>query len=122
MEREIQRLFDVIEDASEQTGIGAAFGDPVEAEERTLIPVAATAYGFGLGFGGEGEDERTQEGGGGGGAGGFARPIGLIEVSSDGVRVKPVIDEQKVALAGVMLTGWVVFWIAYALVRIFGKE
>lgn len=123
MEQEIQRLFDVIGDARDQAGIAAAFGEPVAAEERTLIPVASSAYGFGLGFGGEeGDDEVPEEGGAGGGAGGFARPIGVIEVSSEGVEVKPIVDEQKVAMAGVMLTGWVVFWIVYALVRIFGKD
>ena len=119
----IQSLFDVVEDLRRKANVNAAFGRPVTAEGRTVIPVAEVGYGFGLGFGSAGaEGEEAAEGEGGGGGGGVrARPLGVVEVTAEGVRVEPVVDEQKIALAGVLLTGWIVYWVARALVHIFGR-
>lgn len=120
----IQRLFDVLEDLRQKANVNTAFGKPVAVEGRTVIPVAEVGYGFGLGFGaGVSEEEVQPQGEGGGGGGGVrARPLGVVEVTAEGVRVESVVDEQKVALAGVMLIAWSVFWIARALVRIFGRQ
>jgi len=121
----IQRLFDIVEDLRRKANVNAAFGKPVTSEGRTVIPVAEVAYGFGLGFGSgtSGEESEETEGEGGGGGGGVrARPLGVIEVTPERVRVEPVVDEQKIAMAGVLLTAWVVFWVARTLARIFGRE
>ncbi len=131
MEAEIQTLLDSLADMREKANVNACFGEPVTAEGRTVIPVAEVAYGFGMGVGHgtvveeEAPEEETPEkaGGGGGGGGGVrARPLAVVEVTSEGTCVKPVIDEQKIALAGVVLVGWTVFWLARALVRIFGQS
>ncbi|MGD1996098.1 MAG: spore germination protein GerW family protein [Anaerolineae bacterium] len=121
MEDKIQRLFDIVGDLREKAQVNAAFGEPIVAEERTVIPVAEIGYGFGLGFGSadEGEEPRGSAGGAGSGGGVRARPLGVIEITREGIDVKPLLDEQKVALAGVLLTGWIVFWVARTLVRIF---
>ncbi len=130
MEVEIQKLLDSLADMREKANVNACFGEPVTAEDRTIIPVARVAYGFGLGVG-HGtalkekvpEEEPSKEAGGGGGGGGMrACPLAVVEVTPEGTWVKPVIDEQRVTLAGVLLAGWAVSCLAWALVRIFGRQ
>jgi len=121
---EMQRLFDMVGDLRRKANVNAAFGKPVAVEGRTIIPVARITYGFGLGFGiaGEGEEAEEEAAGGGGGGGAHAHPLAVIEVTQEGISVRAVVDEQKVALAGVILIGWIAFWIARTLMRIFGKR
>ncbi len=57
--------------------------------------------------------------GGGGGAGGRARPIAYIEVGPDGTKVEPIMDEQKIALAGMLLGAWAIAWVGMVLVTLF---
>ena len=64
----------------ERANVAAVFGEPVEREGLTVIPVAKTRFGFG-GGGGSGGGPREVEGSGGGGGGGAAvTPIGFIEM------------------------------------------
>jgi uncharacterized spore protein YtfJ len=62
------------------------------------------------------------EGEGGGSGGMSVRPVAVVEVTPESTAVKPIVDEQKLALAGALLIGWAVFWVVRALVRIFGKQ
>lgn len=74
-------------------GVSAAavFGEPVEREGVTVIPVARSAFGFGGGSGeGAGEGEVAGQTGSGGGGGGVVRPIGFIEVRGTGAEFKPL--------------------------------
>jgi hypothetical protein len=48
--------------------------------------------------------------------------VAVVEVTPEETWVKPVIDEQKLALAGVLLAAWAVFWVARTLVGIFGRR
>ncbi len=57
--------------------------------------------------------------GGGGGGGGRARPIAYIEVGPEGTTVKPIMDEQKIALAGMLLGAWAITWVGMVLVTLF---
>lgn len=58
--------------------VSAVFGDPVEREAITVIPVAKARFGYG---GGAGVSARESEGSGGGGGGGASvSPVGYIEV------------------------------------------
>jgi uncharacterized spore protein YtfJ len=138
MEREVQALLDGLVDLREKANVGACFGEPVTIEGRTVIPVARVAYGFRMGIGrttaaeeGAGqevEEEVAEEAAGdgssgAGGAGGMlAQPFAVVEVTPEGTRVEPIIDEQKVTLAAGLLAGWVVFWLARALTKIFGQQ
>lgn len=68
------------------------------------------------------ECERHDEGagsGGGGGGGGVARPIAYIEVGPEGTKVEPIMDEQKIALAGMLLGAWAIAWVGMVLVTLF---
>jgi uncharacterized spore protein YtfJ len=59
--------------------VSAVFGEPVEREGLTVIPVAKARFGFG-GGGGSGGREGDEGAGGGGGGGAAVTPIGYIEV------------------------------------------
>jgi uncharacterized spore protein YtfJ len=121
-------MFHVVEGLRDTASVDAAFGEPQEVEGRTFIPVAAVSRGFGMGFGQgtapgdedeeEGEPSSGEGGGTGGGAG--ARPVAVVEISSEETIVRPIIDETKVALAGVALLGWIAFWVAATVRSVFG--
>jgi uncharacterized spore protein YtfJ len=124
----LERMFQVVEDLRDTASVDAAFGEPQEVEGRTFIPVAAVSRGFGMGFGQgtapEDEEEGELPGGEGGGTGGGAgaRPVAVIEISAEQTIVRPIVDESKVALAGIALGGWVVFWLAATVRAVFGHS
>lgn len=96
----------------------AVYGEPIEYEDSLIIPAAELvgAMGFGVGYGaggdrGEGDEESTAQGEGGGGGGGgysFSRPVAVIIATPDGVRIEPVVDVTKVALAALTAFGFMV--------------
>jgi uncharacterized spore protein YtfJ len=128
MNMKLEDVFQAIEELRDKASVSAVFGEPVQVGERTIIPVADIKYGFGLGYG-EGptraeEPEEPTDGGTGGGVGGgiAARPMAVIEVTDEGVRVKPVTDESRIALMGIFTGIWFIFWTAQTLKAIFGKK
>jgi uncharacterized spore protein YtfJ len=65
-------------------------GDPITVDGNTLIPLVSVGFGFGVGAG-EGNDPKKGVGSGGGtGGGGGVKPVALVIVNKDGVRVEPV--------------------------------
>ena len=65
-------------------------GEPITVEGNTLIPLISVGFGFGVG-GGEGKDPKKGAGTGGGTAGGGGvKPIALVIINKDGVRVETV--------------------------------
>ena len=63
--------------------VSTVFGEPVEREGITVIPVAKARFGFG-GGGGAGARRSADGSGGGGGGGAIVSPVGYIEVSHGG--------------------------------------
>lgn len=112
------------ESVQEKANVKAAFGEPQQIGDRTIIPVAQVAYGYGFGGGfapakAEGEAAGQQPGGGGAGAGARVKPLGALVVSSQGVKFEPTLDVVSMAIAGMLLAAWNVFWITMT-VRRFG--
>ena len=66
-------------------------GDPIEVDGHTIIPLISVGFGFGGGggTGGPGDSEAGGTGGGSGGGGGV-KPVGVIVIDDDGVRVEPI--------------------------------
>jgi uncharacterized spore protein YtfJ len=67
-------------------------GEPITVEGNTLIPLVAVGFGFGAG-GGSGKEQKKMSGegqGAGSGGGGGVRPVAIIIVNKDGVRVEGV--------------------------------
>jgi len=78
------------------------FGEPVERDGVTVIPVAKARWGFGGGAG-----HRKDEGGGGkeedgaGGGGGVqVSPVGFIEIKNDAANFRPI---RTVSLPWILL-------------------
>ncbi len=65
-------------------------GDPIEIEDNTLIPLVNVGFGFGVGSGEGSEPKKGSGHGGGTGGGGGVKPVALVVVNADGVRVEPV--------------------------------
>lgn len=91
---------------------GGLSGQSVYATEqvgdRLVITAAAIeragGFGFGAGAGSDGEDPSAGGAGGGGGGGGTgqARPVAVIEVTPQGVSVRPVLDFTKIGVTVVV--------------------
>jgi uncharacterized spore protein YtfJ len=81
-------------------------------DDRLVIGAATIERAGGFGFGaGEGVDSAgvpNGGGGGGGGGAGQARPVAVIELTKEGVRIWPVIDYTKLGLVavGVLAAIW----------------
>ncbi len=106
--RLIGRLFDVAR-------TDAVYGEPLMRGDATVIVASELTVGMGVGFGGGegGESDGERGSGGGGGGGGYAlgRPVAVVTIDAQGVRVTPVFDLTKVAIAGVTALG--AMFIAY---------
>jgi uncharacterized spore protein YtfJ len=86
--------------------VEAVYGEPVEHEDNLIIPAAEVLSGMGFGAGGglggsESEEDNGSGAASGGGGGGrvLSRPVAVIVASPQGVRVEPVVDFTKIALA-----------------------
>jgi uncharacterized spore protein YtfJ len=99
--------------------VTAVYGEPIQSGDTLIIPSAEVLSGLGFGMGagvgnntGQGEDGKPAQnsgGGGGGGGGGriLSRPVAVIIASPQGVRVEPVVDVTKVALAALTAGGFI---------------
>lgn len=107
--RTLDKLFAV-------TQPGAVYSEPVHANGQTVITLSEVTVGMGFGYGiGEGgpgaaggkDADASEEGapagggGGGGGGGGFSagRPVAIVTINADGVKVEPVVDVTKLSIA-----------------------
>lgn len=91
-----------------KASVRAVFGDPIERDGITVIPVAKVRWGFGGGAGrgpiavgpgtgapaseAMGDSEITERGGAGtgGGGGATADPIGYVEIGPEGANFRPI--------------------------------
>lgn len=113
METPIDEMIHSLSTIPEESGASACFGKPVERDGHMVIPVARVAFGYGAGFGrgtGPGDEEDAGEGGGGGG-GGQSTPVAIIDLSATDVRIEPIIDQTRISVTGMLLAGWIFFWL-----------
>ena len=82
-------LAETLAETVRSRGAQLAYGEPVEAGETTMLPVALVTYGFGGG-------SDVEHGGGGGG--GVAIPLGVYVTRGGSTRFRP----SPIALIGVM--------------------
>jgi uncharacterized spore protein YtfJ len=103
-----------IADLLSRADVSAAFGEPVEHGETLIIPAAEVVAGLGMGVGrGSGGGEQGGQGDGGGGGGrAFSRPVAVIIAEPNGVRVEPVVDPTKIAMAFFTTLGFIFAMIA----------
>ena len=91
------------------TKASTVFGEPVERNGITVIPVAKARWGFGGGAG-----RREQEDGAGGGGGAQVSPIGFIEICNGQARFQRI---HTVSLPILTLSGLAGFLLARSLFR-----
>jgi uncharacterized spore protein YtfJ len=84
------------------------YGDPVERDGVTVVPVASARFGLGAGSGTDPAKGGHGEGGGGGGA---VTPTGYIEIKDGRSRYVPVVDPARmvVLVACAVLAGVALF-------------
>lgn len=71
-------------------------GEPMTIGNSTVIPLVSLGFGFGAGGGGGGTAKTGEQGsGGGGGGGGGIKPVGVIIIDEDGVRLARVPDKPS---------------------------
>ena len=89
--KNVENLFEkTISEIENMLKTKTVVGEPITIEGNTLIPLVSVGFGFGAG-GGEGKDPKKGDGtGGGSGGGGGVKPVALIIINKDGVRVEPI--------------------------------
>lgn len=102
-----RQLIEPIEHLVDHLQVTAVFGEPTRNGETTIIPVASVAMGVGFGTG----QAADASSGGGGGGGGRAEPRGFITVTPTGARYEPIMNQSLIALAGIAMIAWNVFWV-----------
>lgn len=103
------------EELLKTAGPDMVYGRPIKSGDTIIIPTSEVlvfsgfGYGSGYGQGFEGEGAEPSEGGGGGGGGGgktLSRPVAVVIVSPEGVRVEPIYDVTKVYMAAITAAGF----------------
>ena len=125
----VEYIHNSIDNFVKSASVESVYGKPIKSGDVVIIPTAEVVcgVGFGLGMGmgsfkpeteeeeGVTEGERKQEDGApsegagmGGGGGGytFSRPVALVISSPEGVRVEPVLDRTKLAIAALTTIGF----------------
>ncbi len=88
---DVERLFDkAVAEIERMLNTKTVVGDPMTVEGNTLIPLISVGFGFGVGGGKGTEPSKGSGQGGGTGGGGGVKPVALIIINQDGVRVEPV--------------------------------
>ena len=65
-------------------------GEPLTIGDNTIIPLVSVGFGFAAG-GGSGKESSKGEGSGGGtGGGGGVKPVAILIINKDGVRMEPI--------------------------------
>lgn len=87
----IENLFDkAVTEIERILTTKTAVGEPIELAGNTIIPLVSVGFGFGVGEG-QGTDPKKGTGHGGGtGGGGGVKPVALLIVNDEGVRVEPI--------------------------------
>lgn len=91
-------------DGFSNTGVKLAYGEPIEIEGTTIVPVAAASYGFGAG---EGVGDAEHQEGTGGGGGGMSVPVGAYITQNGTTRFEPnPVALLAVSIPLVCVAGW----------------
>ena len=84
-------VHEMVKGVNDALAVKRVYGDPVEKNGTTVVPIAAVRGG-----GGGGSDSDHN---GGGGFGVQARPVGALVISGDRVRFEPVVDITRIVAA-----------------------
>lgn len=114
----------IVQQLAEKLGIAAnsatIYGEPVERDGITVIPVSKAMYGFGGGSGAGAKG--AEEGSGSGGGGGMVlTPVGYIEIKDGTSRFRSIPDPQRVVK--IVAIGCLAAWLTTkSIVGLFTKK
>jgi len=88
---DVENLFDkAVTEIERMLNSKTVVGEPLTVEGNTLIPLINVGFGF-AGGGGKGTEPQKGSGeGGGAGAGGGVKPVALVIINEEGVRVESI--------------------------------
>ncbi len=102
---DIEKLFDkAVGEIERMLNTKTVVGDPITVEGNTLIPLVSVGFGFGVGGGKGTEPKKCSGQGGGTGGGGGVKPVALVIINAEGVRLEPVKSGTASALEKVAET------------------
>jgi len=113
----LEMFQDTMEEFLAAADVRVVYGEPIQHDDTIIIPTAEVLCGLGFGVGsGRGSDTEEDSNkpasgsasGGGGGGRILSRPVAVVVASPEGVRVEPVVDITKIALAGLTALGFMV--------------
>jgi len=119
MNTDLDKMLEAVVRFPSPADANAVFGTTAVFEDRTVMPAAAVAYDFELTGerirpGSEAAGEITAEPDEGWGRV-RSRPVAVIEVTSEGTTVRPVLDMGRLLPRVLLLIGWAAGWLAIAL-------
>jgi uncharacterized spore protein YtfJ len=88
---------EAMENAKDAMAVGRVFGEPIEKDGITVIPVAKIQGGAG---GGSGENPKGEGTGTGSGFGVNAKPAGVYVIKGEDAVWRPAIDVNRVIVGG----------------------
>ncbi len=113
-ELDVPEMYRIVGRIPDVASASSVVGPPQEREGKVAIPLATVSAAYGLGRA-EGRSAGSQpdsnEGGGGGGGRATARPVAVLEINDDEVKVHQVVDSTRITLASLALGAWSVFWV-----------
>jgi uncharacterized spore protein YtfJ len=104
---------ELLSGAREAMSVRSVFGEPIEEDGVTVIPVAKAGVG-----GGGGSDTEGNGGGGGGsdtegnGGGGFGlagKPAGAYVIRDGEVKWRPAVDPNRIVVGWQLVTAFAIF-------------
>jgi uncharacterized spore protein YtfJ len=88
---DIKTLFDkAVGEIEQMLNTKTVTGEPITIEGNTLIPLVSVGFGFGVGRGQCSEPEKCSGRGGGTAGGGGVKPVAVIIINKDVVRIEPI--------------------------------
>ena len=102
----------IFEKFSRHKDVSLIYGEPIELNNKRVLPVAKVSYavGGGGGYSGESEESSAGQGEGGGGGGDIViKPVGVYEITPEKVTFKPVIEFRFVVLLVTVCTLGIIF-------------
>ncbi|TQR16407.1 GerW family sporulation protein [Psychrobacillus soli] len=87
----------IFEKFSRAKDASLVYGEPIELEDKKVLPVAKVNYYVGGGGGYSNVDEKESAAQGEGGGGYFSvKPVGVFEITSEKVKFKPIINAYSI--------------------------